>query len=286
MPLAEETDAVEDNIVWDQTPSPGTVITKDQRVILKWNPPPQLIEVPEVKGKNFDDASLALSTAGFTVSRTEDVEDELAAGTVVLQDPPPGTKLAAGSVITLTVSKGVGTELVPNMQGRPVADARAELEGKGFVVTIVEEFNDTVPLGQVISTDPAADTALPKKSAVKLIVSKGPTLVEMPAVKGVTRAQAQQSIEAAGLRVSFEEVTVANASDVDKVLAQNPSPGTKVPKGTTVNLTVGKAAPVITTTSSTTTTTEPPPTTAAPTTSSTTPATTSTTPAVTTTTGP
>ncbi|MDQ1423440.1 MAG: hypothetical protein QOD72_938, partial [Acidimicrobiaceae bacterium] len=73
--------------------------------------------------------------------------------------------------------------------------------------------------------------------------------------------------------VQKKTVVVADPAAVGTVVAQSPDPGQKIPKGSTVTLTIGVAPVVVTTTTTTiapTTTASPPPSTTTTSTTSTT----------------
>ena len=61
-----------------------------------------------------------------------------------------------------------------------------------------DQFDPTVPAGQIISLTPAAGTEVPRDSTVSVVVSRGPAVV-VPAVIGQPLAQAIATLQAAGL---------------------------------------------------------------------------------------
>ena len=65
----------------------------------------------------------------------------------------------------------------------------------------VDVFDDAVPAGKVVGTAPGAGASVPRDSKVQVRVSKGPDLVKVPAVKGLTLQQAIAALEGAGLDV-------------------------------------------------------------------------------------
>jgi serine/threonine-protein kinase len=170
-----------------------------------------------------------------------------------------------GATVKLNTSVGKGKAKVPNVQGLDEATARDALTSAGLVVRepVQSQFNDTVPKGQAISTDPPVNTQVDKGTTVTLFLSLGAQPVSVPDVSALTEAQARDILQQNGLVPRTVYRTVANGSASDgHVLDQDPSPNTQVAKNTTVTITVGRAAPA----PATTTTTKPPPTTAAPTT--------------------
>src|SRR5687768_16547359 len=53
--------------------------------------------------------------------------EDVPKGTVLAQDPAAGQKIAKGGTITLTLSNGPERYLVPNVAGKSVANAKADL---------------------------------------------------------------------------------------------------------------------------------------------------------------
>jgi serine/threonine-protein kinase len=99
------------------------------------------------------------------------------------------------------------------------------------------EFSSTIPAGKVISVNAAGGTIHPGGS-VSLVVSKGPELVAIPGVSGMTIAAAKLMLENLGF-------TVTVVTDIPRKLwdqpwaeagSTDPSEGTDVPKGATITL--------------------------------------------------
>jgi 1A family penicillin-binding protein len=75
-------------------------------------PPPPIASVPSVVGTALADAAATLGEAGFS-ARPENVRSPSPAGTVIGQDPPPGSQADRGSNVTLFVSDGQGAAQQP-----------------------------------------------------------------------------------------------------------------------------------------------------------------------------
>lgn len=74
----------------------------------------------------------------FQGEYSTDVEE----GLIFKQSIAPGDEVEAGTLITLTVSKGIQTVEVPDVAGVDFEVAKKALEDKGFVVSTVEIYND------------------------------------------------------------------------------------------------------------------------------------------------
>ena len=104
------------------------------------------------------------------------------------------------------------------------------MQAKRLQAARVDDFSDTVDPGQVISTDPKAGTPAPRDSTVQVHVSKGPQLVDVPDVTGMTVEDASQALQNQGL---VPDVT--NYRPGGTVVAQSPRGG-QLKKGQTVRL--------------------------------------------------
>lgn len=75
--------------------------------------------------------------------------------------------------VTPTGTPTPETVELPDVTGQDAIAAQAALEAEGFVVTLVEEPSDTIPVGAVIRSEPGAGE-VEKGSTVMLVVSSGP----------------------------------------------------------------------------------------------------------------
>jgi beta-lactam-binding protein with PASTA domain/serine/threonine protein kinase len=135
---------------------------------------------------------------------------------------------------------------VPSVDGQAAAAAQATLEGAGLQVTMLDKFDDNVPVGVVIATDPVAESRIAKGGAVTVQVSKGPQMVPIPKVVGVTITDAKARIAAA----LFPDPTVKEEpSDTvpkDEVISCSPNQETSVRHDTQITLTVSTGPAPIT----------------------------------------
>ena len=139
------------------------------------------------------------------------------------------------STVTLAVSRGPKPRVVPGLVGSSVSTARAALSGMQLVVTTTSKFSDTAPAGQVISTLPTPGTSLARGSTVALVVSKGPDLVPVPSMSGVT------SIDGAITVLQRAGLTAGNVSGpaAGAPVSTTPSAGQQVKRGSSVDIVLG-----------------------------------------------
>jgi serine/threonine-protein kinase len=166
--------------------------------------------------------------------------------------------------IVIYVSSGIPQIEIPNVVGLDSSAAISQLATLGLVVKTVLQPSDRVDAGKVVSTDPPPGQSASKGTPITVVVSSGATPIEVPDVSGMLEADARDKLQG-NFIVQKKTIVVADPDAVGTVVAQSPDPGQKIPKGSTVTLTIG-VAPAPTTTTSTI----PPTTTTAPSTTTTT----------------
>jgi eukaryotic-like serine/threonine-protein kinase len=126
---------------------------------------------------------------------------------------------------------------VPRVTGEPVASARAALTEAGLtVVTGKARYSDSVPRGDVISTDPGAGARLSHGGRVTLTPSLGPVLVMVPNVTGQTVTAAEQALRSAGLIPGNVTAQTSSAIQAGIVIATNPQAYQEWPKNKPVQV--------------------------------------------------
>ncbi|MDI3421001.1 Stk1 family PASTA domain-containing Ser/Thr kinase [Streptomyces luteolus] len=190
--------------------------------------------VPDVQGLTYAKAKAQLEDKGFSVDR-ENEESERTPGTVIGQDPEGDTEREKGSTITLTVAAKPAQETVPDVIGKPVAEATQQLEANGFTVETQEVPRDDVPAGQVVEQTPKGNTEADPGSKVTLTVAKAAEQVQVPALTGQKLKDARKALQDAGLTPG--NVTSGPQEPGALVVTTDPPAGTQVPGSTTVNFT-------------------------------------------------
>jgi serine/threonine-protein kinase len=171
-------------------------------------------------------------TLPVQVTTEKRYDNELAAGRVVGFEPAAGTALKRNEPVKIIISLGHEPVVVPNVLGQSPDAAQANLEQLGFKVDRVADGRSAaVDKGEVMAVDPApAAGPVAYGSTVKVQVSMGVPQVTVPDVTGQKTAVAKQILEKAGLKVQSTDWFG------DKVVRQNPKPGTVVDLGTSVKI--------------------------------------------------
>ncbi len=231
--------------VISQNPAAGTRLDVWGNVSLVVSEGPGEITVPHVVGLAQAAAESAITTAGFAVGTiTHTTNATVPAGEIISQNPAGGASAAPGTAVNFVISDGPMPVTVPNVVGQLQTAATTAITGAGLVLgNVTEQYNATVPVGQVISQNPAAGASVAPGTSIALVVSKGPQPVTVPNVVGQTQAAATTAITGAGLVVGA--VTHQNSITVPagSVISQNPTAGSLVDPGSAVALVVSDGPP-------------------------------------------
>ncbi|MER6029093.1 Stk1 family PASTA domain-containing Ser/Thr kinase [Streptomyces sp. NPDC001851] len=206
----------------------------------------QFTKVPPLLSKTEAQARDRLDAAGLEVGQVKRAyDDTVPRGTVIGTDPAPGARIRDHDAVTLTVSLGPETVNVPDVAGRPLADARARLKADGLEPGMVtREFSEDVAKGSVIATTPKAGIKRHAGSAIALTVSKG-SPIDVPDVTGDDVDEAKQELTDAGLKVVIAPEQVNSDVDKGKVARQSPADGGQAAEGDTVTLTLSKGPQMV-----------------------------------------
>jgi serine/threonine-protein kinase len=155
--------------------------------------------------------------------------------------------IAAGLALLLAgtgwwVLAGPGASVkFPSVVGANVEQANTTLVGLGLQTTIVEErFDEEIPKGRVISTQPSAGDSIAPGGTVSLTVSKGAERYAVPSLINITTESALKLIAKTPLRAG--DITKVFNSKVAKglIISSSPQEGTQVKRDTLVDLVVSK----------------------------------------------
>ncbi|GJL78480.1 MAG: hypothetical protein NPINA01_14690 [Nitrospinaceae bacterium] len=197
------------------------------------------VNVPDVVGLAQAAAETAIVNASLVVGTvTQQSSATVPLGDVISQNPIGGSTALSGSAVDLVVSLGPPVN-VPNVVGLAQAAAETAIVNAGLVVgTVTTQGSPTVPAGDVISQNPIGGTSVDPGSVVDLVVSSGPTPVNVPNVVGLAQAAAETAIVNAGLVVGTVTQQSSATVPAGDVISQNPIGGTSVAPGSAVDLVV------------------------------------------------
>lgn len=216
-------------------PPVGTELSKGSDVTVVVSKGPERYEVPDLTGRTADQARASLDSRHLTLGTTSEAyDDEVPAGEIVSTSPAAGTEVTRDAQVSLVISRGPEPVAVPTVTGQGAEAATGAIEGAGLKATRADDaYSTTVPKGSVISQSPSSGTLLPGET-VTITVSKGPEMVAVPSVEGLSRSAATSKLQAAGFKVSVQTFL---GGPLDEVRASRPSGGT-APRGSTVTILV------------------------------------------------
>lgn len=192
-------------------------------------------DVPAVEGLALDDAVARMQDAGFRTDIVSEASDA-PQGTVFRQGPAAGTDAEGGSTVQLFTSKGPATVSVPNAVGVTEAEARDRLAAAGLQPSVYQVFSDK-PEREVVAQSPAAGSKAADGSRVRLNVSKGTGLVDVPSLVGRSQGEAVSELQSVGLKANV--VMVPSREPAGTVVAQHPVAG-QARQGSAVRLNVSR----------------------------------------------
>ncbi|MET3350388.1 UNVERIFIED_ORG: serine/threonine-protein kinase [Arthrobacter sp. UYEF1] len=129
---------------------------------------------------------------------------------------------------------------IPAVANKSVAQAQQLLSEAGFQTRTNDVFDDDVPSGLVVGSDPTAGAETRKYQPVSLFVSKGPQLYELPKLTGGTLDEAKNALNQADMALGTVTEQFDDAVAAGVVLSQEPAAATPARHGTPVNLLVSK----------------------------------------------
>jgi beta-lactam-binding protein with PASTA domain len=233
---------LQDGTVAEQSPTVGTQVKVGSKIDLVVVSGKPLIAVPDVRKQNQADATRALQAAKLQVSVTRAPSSTVAKGRVIEQNPAAGQQVPEGTSVGIVISDGPQQTNVnvPDLEGLSQADAEKTLTDAGLKVAVAQAPSTTAAEGIVFAQSPQSGDSVAKGTTIAIVVSTGPPpaqtqLITIPDVVGLTIAEAQQTIEDAGL-TAVPVAGVAAGKPANEVVAQSPQAGTKVAEGSSVVL--------------------------------------------------
>ncbi len=242
-PVSEEYDPdIPEGMVIGTSPEITSGMPKGTEVHLIVSLGLEPIPFPSFDNITIVDFSAQLESLGIgVVATSKEFDKSIPAGYVIAASHSDGSEIVVGDILyagdSVLLVESAGR--VPSVSGLTVAQATAALEGVDLTVSArtTEQFSSTFPSGAVISVVAAGGVIHPGGS-VSLVVSKGPELVAVPGVAGMTIAAAKTLLENLGFEVNV--ITEIPQKHWDKSWAEavstDPNEGTESPKGATIIL--------------------------------------------------
>jgi eukaryotic-like serine/threonine-protein kinase len=193
--------------------------------------------IPVVAGDSVSQATTALTADGFTIAKvSSEPSNQVAKGTVV--GTSPAGRASKGSAVTILVSSGPFTSVVPSVKGDKLSVAQAALQ-RVHLNSTVQKVGSTDPVGTVLGTKPAAGTSWPQTKPVAILVAEG---LPIPNFFGQNLQVAQEWAQQHG--ANLQQQQDQNSSQPSgTITGQEPGAGSVYHQGETivVNVSAGPA---------------------------------------------
>lgn len=197
-------------------------------------------EVPNVVGRTQSQAVARLEKGGFKTSVKSAHVVGAKKGQVVAQAPKSGEDAGPHSHVLIMVASGSPTSKVPDVSGKRQHAAATALSNAGFVPVVYHSVSSGVARGRVVGQLPAVGKEQPNGAEVAIVISGGKAssaTSPTPNVVGMSKAQAQSALKAAGFRPQVVEAYDASVAK-GSIIRQVPAAGANVDPGQDVVVSV------------------------------------------------
>ncbi|MBQ0058935.1 MAG: Stk1 family PASTA domain-containing Ser/Thr kinase [Lachnospiraceae bacterium] len=226
-------------------------------VVESTEPLANAVQVPSIVDLTEQEAETVLTNLGLKAVYAGEEPADKDKGLIIRQDPVAGTSVEEGSEIKYYRSSGPASVAVPDVLGKPMADAQSQLAAAGFAnVNIEQAASDTVAVNNVIAVTPGVGEVVDKTAIITLTISNGPApqesstpeqpitgeMVTISSYGGLGQDEVVSILQGMGLNVAF---TYGHSDNVGygEVMGQDPAGGTEIPQGSTVTLTINVEDP-------------------------------------------
>ena len=184
---------------------------------------PTLVEIPDLTGSEQAQALEDLQSLGFKVGIENSAHPNVPSGAVIRTQPTANTVTNPDTLVTIIVSVGPEAFPIPYIVDLETERAVYVIEESGFNVGQQLEVNDdNIPRGFIISQNPIAGTKMSPGSNVDLVISAGPSLIEISDLSRKSPEDAIQILETLGFEYELVEEYSEN---VDVGLVSHTVPG-------------------------------------------------------------
>ena len=198
------------------------------------------IVVPDFLGSTTEQARVITEARNLLmVVGGEEESEKYPENSICRQAPLAGSVVRGKSTITVYISQGSSQVILPDFKGQSLSEVTVKLSEFGLKTgEIRAEENAQIARDKVISTIPAAGTRVKKGDAITFVVSRGQEEGTVPNLIGRALSSAKRIVEENGFVVGNVSYEVSTEIDVGIVMSQRPGGGTKLIKGSKINIVV------------------------------------------------
>ena len=175
--IVEETyhDTVDEGLVISQTPAymSDYKVKEKSTIGLVISLGQKIVKVPKLVGKTEEEAKEELEKLDLKVEVIEEASKKVEAGYVISQDVTANSEIGAGSTVKITVSTGIETVQVPNLEGKTEEEAKKAITEVGLTLSAVLNSEDTTKEnGKVLKQSLEAGSTVEKGSNITITINK------------------------------------------------------------------------------------------------------------------
>ena len=165
-----------------------------------------IIEIPDLTGSSQTEALNDLQNLGFKVGIENSAHPNVPEGSVIRTQPLANTPTGPDTLVTIIVSVGPEAYPIPYVIDLETDRAIYVIEESGFIIgQRIEVNDDSVPIGFIISQNPIAGKKMGPGSSVDLVISAGPSLIELGDLSRKSLEDGSQILETLGLQYEIIE---------------------------------------------------------------------------------
>ena len=208
--------------------------------------------VPDLTGMPVAEAQNLIAPNDWKIDvQSERSDEQPEVGNVIRTAPAAGVELAEGEPFLMVVSEGPLLRELPDSTGKPLSEAQTALASLQLGVETVEQFDENVPPGTVISWSVPGDATLTTGSmvepatVVQLVLSKGPAPRVVPNITGLAVADATTMLTNMQLTLSQGEQVFSDDFPLGAIVSQSVQEGTEVARGSDVQVVVSRGPDIV-----------------------------------------
>ncbi len=191
------------------SPAAGEMLDEGETFLIVVSDGFELRTLPELTGMTVADATEALTDLRLTpIEAPAEFSEDVAAGIVIRWQVQDDAALVAGAqvlpdtVVVITASLGPEPRPAPDLTNLTADEATAALDALQLVTAQGDDvFSDDVEAGRVVTQVPAPETPVERGGTVTFQLSKGPDLVPLPNLDGLSYPEAETALTEAGFTI-------------------------------------------------------------------------------------
>jgi beta-lactam-binding protein with PASTA domain len=198
-------------------------------------------QVPSLVGMQLEQAREVLKARSLLISIKEERNDPTRpAGSVLAQNPLPGSEVQAGTTVELVTASASANVIVPPVAGQKIEDAIAVLAAQGYKLGPQKPAAaGAVPAGLVAGTEPAAGSSVAAGSTISLLVAT-PAGKPVPKITGKGISRGKRLLEEAGFKLGRTRYTYDPCCGENIILEQTPPAEQPAAPGTAIDIVVNE----------------------------------------------